>query len=63
MIILKAARNSLAGTAAVALIVASAAFPAAAQTTTTPNDNGAGCSGSASNQANCTNSNSPSCNH
>ena len=53
MTVFKTARDGLAGTAAVALIVAACAWPAAAQTNTTPSDNGANCSGTGANQANC----------
>lgn len=47
-------RNGLVGSAAVALIAGVCAWPAAAQTTTTPTDNGANCATGTS-QQNCIN--------
>jgi hypothetical protein len=55
MTMLTKVRDGLAGSAAVALVVATCAWPAAAQTNTTPTDNGAACSGSGANSAACTN--------
>src|SRR4051812_27050550 len=48
----------LAGSALAAVFAAALALPASAQTATNPTDNGAGCSGTAANEAACANNQS-----
>jgi hypothetical protein len=55
MITVKSLRDGLAGSAAVALIAVACAWPAAAQTTTTPTVDGANCGAAGASQQNCAN--------
>ena len=57
---LKSMHQALTATAAAALMAGALALPAAAQTATTPDDNGAGCSNTSANEPNCVNNNSSS---